>query len=197
MRIGFDIDDCITKTTQTFCGFSNILFNNNLNYKLLTSPSAKFEDTGLINYNQVKKIKETYLSKIIFRTIAPYPDAVKTLINLQHSTIYFITTRDDYKKDFLLDDTEYWFRSRGINNFEILITNNKPTIINKLHLDIFIEDNILQVKKIQEKSNVRIIVPKRPWNWEYRNVIKDVQFVKSWSEINLLINRYDKENRNN
>ena len=58
MKLGFDIDDCITKTTETFCKVGNQLFNLNLEPNLLNSNSVKFEDIGLVTYEQVVKIKE-------------------------------------------------------------------------------------------------------------------------------------------
>lgn len=60
MRIGFDIDDCITKTAQTFCQYYNTLFKNHLEFELLTSPTAKFEDTRLVTIEQVSKVKKKY-----------------------------------------------------------------------------------------------------------------------------------------
>lgn len=194
MRLGFDIDDCITKTTETFCKIGNDLFNLGLVPDLLTSNSVKFEDLGLVTNEQVAQIKEEYYRLHIFRNIEPHESAIQSLRLVNDETIYFITSRNDYDMNELTKDTHYWFKTHGIKNYELIFTDDKYSVINELKLDIFVEDNISQIQKLQYIDNLRIIMPKRPWNHEKAQSLTNVESVDRWDEIIQKIKQYDQKN---
>lgn len=188
MRIAFDIDDCITQTTQTFCKYYKSIYGKDLHITQLTSRSAKFEDTGLVTSSQVRKIKDNYHKDRIFRKIEAYPGSVDNLKNLDSEKIYFITTRNDYFQNDLDSDTRYWFYSNSIYNYDLIITQDKPTILKALEIELFVEDNLSQIDRIRNMSNdLRIIVPSRPWNAAELSLRRDLIPMVSWSEFKYIL----------
>jgi uncharacterized HAD superfamily protein len=187
MRIGIDIDDCITQTAQNFCSYYAFISKSPLSVKQLTTPNAKFEDTGLVTLEEVKSIKKKYLKDRIFRKIRPYPYSIEVLKKLciRHK-LFFISTRNDYATNLITEDTNHWFNNRGIRDYELILTQDKPTQIKRLKLDLFIEDNLYQITKIRESTNVKILVLERPWNRGNLSIEK-VTPVKNWKAIDSFI----------
>lgn len=190
MLIGFDLDDTITKTAETFCKYSKDLHGIEISPRMLTATSAKFEDTGLIDKDQVALIKKEYFKDRIFRSIPSHKGAVDTLKHLQFVQLFFITTRNDYSYAELKEDTAYWLSSHGIRNYKLFFTNDKATIIKNLKLDLFIEDNISEVLKIRQQSALPLIIPARPWNIGSGNSIPNTFMVENWAGILKEIYRY-------
>lgn len=185
MKIAFDIDDCITQTAQTFCRYYTSIYGKNLSVNELTSRSGKFEDTGLISKNQVKKIKESYHKDRVFRNIKPYSGSVVILKNLSKEKIYFITTRNDYFQTDLEADTRYWFQKYDIYNYDLVFTQDKSKVLEDLGIELFVEDNLNQIDQIRNTSNdITIIVPTRPWNTKELNLRDDLISMKNWEEFN-------------
>lgn len=184
MRIGFDIDDCLTKTTQQFCEYYNKIFDTKIEYEDLDAKSGKFEDTGLVTHEEGKLIKDYYKKDRIFKVIPPYEDALDKLKELNSIDKLFVTSRDDYDFDLIDTDTKYWFDSQGIENYKIIFSKEKSKIVNDNNLDLFLEDNLMFIDDLLENTNAKIFAPIRPWNQKYISNYPNVLFFNKWQEIN-------------
>lgn len=193
MVIGSDVDDCLTKTTQAFCYLAKKLFGIELNLKQLCAQSVKFEDLRLISPSQVAEIKMEYYRLRLFKNINSYSH-IKNFLKLTHfNKVYFITSRDDYDKHFLMMDTMTWLKRRGAKNFEVIFNKDKSHEINRLGITDFIEDNPIQIHNIIDTTQAKVIMPERPWN----SIIKPnnrIVKVKNLNEIYLKLNNDDNKN---
>jgi hypothetical protein len=149
LKIGFDLDGCIVKLFPLLQRECIKLYKGKIKIGEKTTPEIKICLNNI--FMQPDKIPA-------------YTGAIEFIQNYYQKTrkpIIFITSRD--KKYSRV--TKYWIQKYLKNiPFHIYYSEHKWDIINKLSLDMYIEDRTYLVTNIFAHTNCILFVPRRKWN---------------------------------
>lgn len=200
LKIGIDIDNVISDSYTAYLERFNQEFKVNIQYEELTDFYYLEKRSG-IELREVNLFLDRVLQDEKFQlSHKPYVDAVKVVQKWlkQGFSIHYITVRPTFtekatsdwlrKHDFLgkgvtldLYDTEGVYKT-GVEY--------KCALAKKLKLDIFIEDAVEIVKAL----TVPVLLLDRPWN-RVNHLPKNVKRVKTWQEIEKLVNLFKDEDK--
>jgi hypothetical protein len=167
--MGFDLDGCIVKLFPLLQKECTKLYKGRIKIGEKTTPEIKICLDNV--FRQSDKIPA-------------YAGAIEFIQNYYQKTrkpIVFITSRD--KKYSRV--TKYWVQ-KYLNNtpFHIYYSEHKWDIINKLSLDIYIEDRTHLVTDIAIHTNCTLFVPRRKWNTDLQisqgTKNNKIKFFKTW-----------------
>lgn len=145
MKIGIDLDDTICRTTEiVHKKLEEYAENLNLN------PLDIMNDESLKEEFFQKELKEAYKEVEIKREVK---EVIKRLRN-KGNKIYIITSRsDNYHGIDFTQITKDWFQKQNLEVDEMIFSvdgENKAKVCKEYQIDLMIEDNPYNFKKIRE-----------------------------------------------
>lgn len=181
MRIGIDIDDTVLDTVD-------IVIESALEYdsKFLRNEGFKdknaypFKDLFYWSDSEIKEFIEYYKKNKIYKKALPKKDAIYYINKLYNegNEIYFITHRQASKYLDIQKETEEELTNKGFKYTKVFTNvNNKGIVANILKLDIFIDDSMYQINKVNEQ-NIKTILFKTRYNKKYNGLQMD-----NWQDI--------------
>ena len=182
MRIGLDIDDTITNSSDVFLSYAR-KYNRqkHINYSIISDTLDQTKAFGW-NDNNKEEFKELYLKKILLET-KPKKDVKHVLKRLKNSgiNIYLISSRNDNEINDMFNFTKEWLKLNEIVYDELFVNvNDKLPICRKCKLDIFIDDNFQTCNNIFNNSNIKVLM----YNTKYNiNFSSNIMRVSNWKEI--------------
>lgn len=185
MRIGIDIDDCITQTVERYCELASELFSRNIIKDQLLHTSGKLEAQGMVTTEEFQLLRKSLAEQRFFKSILAHTGAINAIkeLNNKHQ-VFFITSRDDYSE--AKEDTLYWLQSQGIISPTIFFSSQKDLIIKDNKIDIFIDDRESYVAQALN-AGAQAILFTQPWNIML-SVNSRVNRFSQWGEISQFIN---------
>lgn len=190
MKIGIDIDDTITNSSDVFIEYAK-KYNeeNNIHYDIDNTTLDTKKSFGWNNQNQIE-FAEKYLKKIL-QTVSSKSDSVEIINKLKKEghEIYFITARKDKEiNGNIFELTENWLKQ---NNYEydLLITESKDKLGACIEnsIDVFIDDSYSNCKLINDLMKIHVLL----FTTRYNSNVKDDSLirVKDWVEIYDYLNK--------
>lgn len=180
MRIGIDIDDCITQTVERYCELASELFNRNIIKDQLLHISGKLEAQGMVTAEEFQLLRKSLAEQRFFKSILAHSGAIDAIkeLSIQHQ-IFFITSRDDYSE--AKEDTLFWMQSQGITSPTIFFSSQKDLIIKDNKIDIFIDDRESYVAQALN-AGAQPIFFAQLWNQEHQLTHQIPRFSR-WKDI--------------
>lgn len=198
LRIGIDIDNVIADTYTVYLDKFNREFTTDIAYEELIDFYYLEKRSG-IRIERVKLFLETILQdEKLQLSYKPFTKAVKVIKNWLNNGffIHYITARPSFMRKI----THQWLKKNGFigKNTAVHLFDSegdyktdvefKKALSEKLVLDLFIEDAIEFVEKLE----IPVLLIDRPWNRAY-NLSKKVTRVKDWEEIDQFVKKYGKK----
>lgn len=176
MNIGIDIDDTITETFDYLIPYVAEYYNLDIEY-------LKEND---ISYNTLpKEYNEKEFGSVIYRKVITNVPAKKDVekyikkLKDDGNKIIIITARDNELYDDPYKFTENQLKKLGIEYDKLVCSFDKRTACINEKIDLFIEDTIDNLRKVQD-------VVKYPCLFKSKaNYQEDVPFIKvnNWKEV--------------
>ena len=183
MRIGIDIDDTLSYSSETFIKYA-IKYNNinNVRHKIDTTTLDTFKSFGWTKDEELD-FKEKYLEKIL-RETSVKENAVLylNLLKKDNNEIYLISSRNEKELKNIFEVTIDWLKKNKIPYDELILNcNNKAKACFEKKIDCFIDDNY----KICSHLYNCVDIPVYMFSTNYNNFKydEDIKTVKSWDEI--------------
>lgn len=186
MRIGIDIDDTISKTTEEIdkyaCRYTEKILKRKFELKNdgITDPMwAKYMYSWSVEEDH--KFWDLYYEKFI-QSVKPKENAIEVINELSKTNeIIIITARWDIESGIIHSITENWLKKYGINYTKLYIGHeDKRQIAKENNIDIFIDDNIKTCKQLHEAGIKTYIMDSRI---NHSMDAGDIERVFTWKEI--------------
>lgn len=192
MKIGFDIDDTITNSSEVFVKYAtqynylkSIKFPINTNELDLTLAFGWDEENK-------KEFNKLYLKKVLNEAI-PNKDVISVIncLKKQGNMIFLITARNNSEISNMYSITKKWLIKNQVN-YDYLFINcaDKLTVCVKNDIDVFVDDNISTCKNIYENSKTNVLIYTTKYN---QNINTKFMRVFNWKEIQMYITKLKKE----
>lgn len=186
MKIGIDIDDTITKTSEQVDLFAREYVEEVLQKKFelhkleVINPYSTEKLYGWTK-REDKKFWDLYYEKIV-ENVKPKENAIRIINKLaKDNEIVIITSRLDRENGAIAQITNKWFEKNKVNYHKLFIGyEDKEKIVKENNIDIFIDDNYKICKKVA-RNNVRILMMNSRANKEI--VDNKLERVFSWHQI--------------
>lgn len=184
MKIGIDIDDTITNSSDVFIEYAK-KYNeeNNIHYDIDNTTLDTKKSFGWEMKNQIE-FSNKYL-KGILQKVNSKLDSIEVINKLKKEghKIYFITARSDKEiEGSMFELTENWLRSNDYE-YDLLITESKDKLSDciKHNIDLFIDDSYSNCKSIKDKMNIPVLL----FTTRYNSNIKDDSLIRvnNWFDI--------------
>jgi len=191
MKIGVDIDDCITKTVDIYCEIANTLLELSIKSTDILHLDGKIESTGLISTEQMEKINEEIYRRRAFRDLEIHTDCKEVLTRLHNSgeEIILVTSRDNYLE--IEEDTKFWLQKEGILYDGLILAGIKGPAISENGIDVFIDDRISYIEEAVN-AGAKGIIFTQPWNKSYKPG-SEVERARNWLEIERVLQDYKRK----
>lgn len=184
MRIGIDIDDTITYSSDTFLEYAK---KYNKEKKIDFEINDNTLDVKLSygwNDKNLKEFLSKYLTTVLENT-DPKEDAIEIINRLKRdgNQIYFITARGYKEIDGdMYEVTKKWLDKHKFK-YDQLIINSKVKLEEciKNKIDVFIDDSYSHCKSIKEELNIPVYLFKTRYNKDIDD--KSIKKVNNWFEI--------------
>lgn len=190
MKIGFDIDFTITRGIRYEQVVKKYFPDFNLKEHYTTYPLEE----SLLMHNFIEKISD-------FDRHAMYKDNASIIFGQEiieqefiilynnliklGAEVYFITARKPEVEKYTIQ----CFNTYNIctKRLHHLGHYKKQDLINKLNIELFYEDNVLNARSILQNTNCEVRIKEQPYN---KSVLSDLQTFSSWrEELNYLLTR--------
>lgn len=191
MRIGIDIDNTITNTTETILAYAKEYGeSNNIN---ITVNSHKYFIEESLGWN--KKHAENFLKHYltdIYENVSPKPDSIEVIKHLhQNHSIILITSRNK-KFPFIKETTNEWLSKHRVS-YDKLVMNDTNDLhhFSKLDaclnndIDIMIEDH--HDLAVEISTEIPVLLFDYPYNIHVEE--KNIFRVKKWLEVKEFIEK--------
>ena len=186
LKIGFDIDGTIT-TPDNLVPLIQKKYDANFKYEDLVEYEVN-KVLGVGRREILKFFKDNHNGIILNPNMME--DSVKTINRLieEGHEVHLITARHKLTKK----DTFVWLKREGIlvdeSKVHFLGNHNKEELIQDLKLDIYVDDRIETLLKVNEvmKGGCKTIVIDAPYNRGYQE--SDVIRVSCYRELNKYLN---------
>lgn len=188
MRIGIDIDDTLTNSSQTFYKYAK-KYNrkNKIKFKIKKN---EFNQEKAYGWNEFDKtnFKNEYLKQILSNTsLKRNSKKIINKLNKKHEII-FITARNDNEIDNMYNFTFNWLRKKEISFNKLIVnSNNKLQDCINEKIDIFIDDNINTCNRLND-SKIKVLLYDSVFNKKDNNLMR----VKTWNQIYKIIEKGEK-----
>ena len=174
MRIGIDIDNTITNTSDYI---KKMLVKNNLSE--LSSDFDNYTKEELVKYD--KLIRNNIEDIMINCDLNKEAKEVIEKLYQKHE-IYLITARSNYFSNKLYQITLDYLKKHGILFHELLFGyEEKREVCLEKQIDIMLDDNV-KVMESLNNTNIRNILFQTEHNKEYRG-----EFVSNWQDFEQLL----------
>ena len=184
MRIGIDIDDTITNSSDTFVKYAKKYNDeNNIKYPIDQSTLDPQKSFGwdIINVNE---FLDQYLEDVLNNTDAK-DDSIEIINKLKEegNEIIFITSRSENEiKNSMFELTDKWLKKHNYK-FDLLVIDSKEKNNDciKYKIDVFIDDNYNNCKKVKETTKIPVILYSTRYNIKEKD--NSIIRVNNWFEI--------------
>lgn len=183
MNIGIDIDNTIGKTFDGIIAYYARNGHDVTRKDLILEQGWVKELRGVATEKDINALFQT--SKDFLDHIVPYPAARAILSLSRHHHLHLITARPK-SAEISRVETYNWLKKHNIVVDSVTHTDNKPDIIQKLEIDVIIEDSPYEVGRIIQ-TNIPILLLDQPYNQEV--VHENVTRFTHWLEVPKLIKR--------
>ncbi len=183
MRIGIDIDDTVTNSSDTFIKYA---IQYNKEKKITHEIDSTTLDTKK-SFGWEKENVEEFLNKYLeelLRNVDAKKESIKIINQLKQegNEIYFITARSEREiKGEMFKLTEEWLKN---NNYQYdlleIDSHEKEKSCKKYGIDIFIDDSYKNCTRIKKELNIPTLLYATRYN---NTVSKDLIRVNNWFEI--------------
>jgi len=189
MKIGIDIDNTITNTTETILIYAK-LFGEKNNLNITVNSREYFLEESL---GWDKKSAEQFLKyhlTDIYKNVSPKPDAIEIIEHLhQNHSIILITSRNE-RFPAITETTQQWLLKHQVK-FDKLVMNNtddmhhfsKLNACLKNEIDLMIEDHHDLSLELCEK--IPVLMFDYPYNSHV--IAENITRVKNWIEVGEII----------
>lgn len=184
MRIGIDIDDTITNSSDIYIKLAKEYNRKKgIKYKINSNELDTKKAFGWEKEN-LDEFLHKYLKKVL-NYAEPKPDSVEIINKLKEegNEIYFITARSEEEINsgmYIL--TERWLKKNNYQ-YNLLIIDSKEKLKDciKYKIDIFIDDSYLNCKLIKDKMGITVLL----FTTRYNKKEKENSFIRvnNWIEI--------------
>lgn len=186
MRIGIDIDDTITKSTEEIDKYAKE-YTENILKRNFEPKSDNITDPRWSKYvyswneEEDKKFWDLYYEKFI-ENVKPKENAIEVINKLSKTNdIIIITARWTVKSGIISEITENWLKKYCINYTKLYLGHkDKRKIAKENNIDIFIDDNIKTCKELHDEGIKTYIMDSR---LNHSMDVGDIERVYSWKEI--------------
>lgn len=183
MKIAFDIDDTLTKTTDLLLEYI-LKYNHEYNNLLYQNRKTMYKD--LTGIKECDDFLRKYMDEIAYKVkLNKNSKEIIDLLIKEGHTIYFITARNNKLFSDAEKITKEYLKSHNIS-YHKLITNagRKLNHIINEQIDIFFDDNYDTIKDIH-KHNYKCYLFNGRNNYDIKTNIKRIS---SWNEIYDVVN---------
>lgn len=183
MRIGIDLDDTITNSSDVFVDYakkynSEMIITHEINTKELDQKLA----FGW-NSNDQKKFREKYLKDILINT-KPNKDVVEVLDSIYKNgnEIFIITARNNNELNDMEAITKEWLKFYDIKYNKLIINcKDKAKICVEEKINVFIDDNFEICQRVYEKLKIPVFLYSTRYNLNKK--LNGLFRVSNWKEI--------------
>lgn len=193
MRIGIDIDDTITNSSDTFVKYAKKYNNeNNINY-VIDQNTLDYQKSFGWDKKNIKEFLDQYLEEVLNNTEAKV-DSIEIINKLKNNgnEIIFITSRSENEiKGNMFELTNKWLKKHNYK-YDLLVIDSKEKNNDciKYKIDVFIDDNYKNCKKVKEKTKIPVILYTTRYNINendnsiirVNNWFEIYEFLKGWSK---------------
>lgn len=184
MRIGIDIDDTITNSSDIFVEYAK-QYNKekNIQHKININSLDVKESYGWEKEN-LNEFLHKYL-EVALNNIDSKSDSIEIINKLKKEghEIYFITARSEREiEGGMLELTENWLNKHGFN-YDLLVINSKEKVKDciKYGIDIFIDDSYRNCKLIKDGIGIPVLLFTTRYNIKEKD--ESLIRVSNWYEI--------------
>lgn len=184
MRIGIDIDDTITNSSDIFVEYAK-QYNKekNIQHKININSLDVKESYGWEKEN-LNEFLHKYL-EVALNNIDSKSDSIEIINKLKKEghEIYFITARSEREiEGGMLELTENWLNKHGFN-YDLLVINSKEKLKDciKYGIDIFIDDSYRNCKLIKDGIGIPVLLFTTRYNIKEKD--ESLIRVSNWYEI--------------
>ena len=184
MRIGIDIDDTITNSSDIFVEYAK-QYNKekNIQHKININLLDVKESYGWEKEN-LNEFLHKYL-EVALNNIDSKSDSIEIINKLKKEghEIYFITARSEREiEGGMFELTENWLNKHGFN-YDLLVINSKEKVKDciKYGIDIFIDDSYRNCKLIKDGIGIPVLLFTTRYNIKEKD--ESLIRVSNWYEI--------------
>ena len=184
MRIGIDIDDTITNSSDIFVEYAK-QYNKekNIQHKININSLDVKESYGWEKEN-LNEFLHKYL-EVALNNIDSKSDSIEIINKLKKEghEIYFITARSEREiEGGMFELTENWLNKHGFN-YDLLVINSKEKVKDciKYGIDIFIDDSYRNCKLIKDGIGIPVLLFTTRYNIKEKD--ESLIRVSNWYEI--------------
>lgn len=183
MRIGIDLDDTITNSSDVFIAYAQQYNDERLiEHKININELDQKLAFGWNSNDQIEFHKR-YLKDILVNA-QPNKNVIE-VINDMHkkgNEIFIITARSCNELDDMKTITEDWLKTYNIEYSQLIIDcKEKDKICVEKKIDVFIDDNFETCKKVYERLKIPVFLYSTRYNIDKR--LNGVFRVSNWEEI--------------
>ena len=184
MKIGIDIDDTITNSSDIFVKYAE-KYNNEKNINYVIDPSTLDPKKSFgWNKKNVKEFLNQYLEDVLNNAEAKV-DSIEIINKLKDdgNEIIFITSRSaDEIKNNMFELTNKWLKKHNYK-YDLLVIDSKEKINDciKYKIDVFIDDSYNNCKEIKAKTKIPVILYSTRYNINEND--NSIIRVNDWLEI--------------
>ena len=187
MVIGFDLDDTITNSSDTFVKYAK-KYNaeNNIDYRININELDCEKAFGWTK-KQKEEFLNLYLEAILMESV-PRENAVDVINRLYNcgNKIIIITARSNTEINNMYELTKTWLEKHRIK-YNKLVINSKQKHQDCLNnnVSIFVDDNYTICENSYEKLKIPIFIFNTRYNMNYNNI--RIKRIYNWNEMEELI----------
>lgn len=162
LKIACDIDDVILEYVATLTQFYNKVYDENLQTSDVHCWDLKTIYEKASTPEATKALMDSFVQHPTFTTMPEVPGAtasIRRLIDEGHE-LYFISARGSKA----IDSCYRWFYEHNLPLKNIYFNRDKAWLVDKLGIEVFIDDGMHNLNDIGSKTQATTIVFDRPWN---------------------------------
>ncbi len=198
MRIGIDIDDTITNSSDTFVKYAKKYNNEKKINHIIDQTTLDPQKSFGWNKKNIKEFLDQYLEEVLNNTEAKN-DSIKIINKLKKegNEIIFITSRSENEiKNNMFKLTEMWLKKHNYK-YDLLIIDSKDKVNDciKYKIDVFIDDNYNNCKKVEEKTKIPVLIYSTRYNIKEND--NSIIRVNDWFKIYYFLKGGENMKKNN
>lgn len=167
MRIGIDIDDTITNSSDTFVKYAKRYNNEKCIIHEINQNTLDPQKSFGWDKKNIDEFLKNYLEAVLNDTEAKI-DSIEIINKLKNegNEIIFITSRSENEiENNMFELTNSWLKKYGYN-FDLLVIDSKEKSddCSKYKIDVFIDDNYNNCKKVKEITKIPVLLYSTRYN---------------------------------
>lgn len=189
MKYGFDLDDTLTDTANVINDYA-IRFDKEYlkrkgNFKTISNAKDYYYFADALDWNKenIKSFFEVYYLDILKAVkIKPFVKETLKTLKEKNNEIYIITSRRKRDDNIVETISKEWLANNEIQYDEIFINiKEKSKIINRLNIDIFIDDSYNNCVEVKENTDAKVYMIETTFNKSIHD--KNISKIKNINEL--------------